>query len=328
MLKHLLPALFLFISMLFFPVSADELHWYKGNTHCHTDRVDGDASPEEVVRWYKEHGYNFLVLSDHDRLTDPSTLSSFVDSNFILIPGEEITSTFEHKGLHVNGINIRSKIERSRGNSAVEILQKSIDAVRAAGGVPQLNHPIRGHAFTDVEIAALKGVNLVEIYNMNKDSNNFGGGGVPSTEQIWDRLLTRGLVFYGIGSDDSHFFKKEFDSNRAHPGKAWIFVRAAHLTPDEIVKAMGKGDFYASDGVILEDVAINDKEYIVKLSEPKGKDFTFTTKFIGENGKVLATVNGLGARYVYKGNERFVRARVESSSGDFAITQPYFLKKR
>lgn len=55
------------------PVSAgtdeDALHWWKGNLHTHTFWSDGDDFPEMVVRWYKEHGYHFLALSDHNRLS-------------------------------------------------------------------------------------------------------------------------------------------------------------------------------------------------------------------------------------------------------------------
>lgn len=42
-----------------------ELSWYRGNTHTHTLWSDGDSLPEVVAAWYKEHGYHFLVLSDH-----------------------------------------------------------------------------------------------------------------------------------------------------------------------------------------------------------------------------------------------------------------------
>src|SRR5262245_1668071 len=31
--------------------------WYKGNTHTHTLNSDGDSTPDEVVRWYRSHGY-------------------------------------------------------------------------------------------------------------------------------------------------------------------------------------------------------------------------------------------------------------------------------
>ena len=31
------------------------MHWYKGNTHTHTLNSDGDSTPDDVVRWYREH---------------------------------------------------------------------------------------------------------------------------------------------------------------------------------------------------------------------------------------------------------------------------------
>ncbi len=50
--------------------AAAQLRWYKGNTHTHTLNSDGDSTPDEVARWYREHGYQFLVLSDHNFLTE------------------------------------------------------------------------------------------------------------------------------------------------------------------------------------------------------------------------------------------------------------------
>ena len=44
--------------------------WFKGNTHTHSWWSDGDSPPEMVVGWYQQHGYNFLVLSDHNTLSD------------------------------------------------------------------------------------------------------------------------------------------------------------------------------------------------------------------------------------------------------------------
>lgn len=43
-------------------------HWYRGNTHTHSLWSDGDAAPEAVVAWYKEHGYDWLAITDHDVL--------------------------------------------------------------------------------------------------------------------------------------------------------------------------------------------------------------------------------------------------------------------
>jgi predicted metal-dependent phosphoesterase TrpH len=46
--------------------AADTNRWWKGNLHTHTLWSDGDDYPEMVVDWYKEHGYNFLAISDHN----------------------------------------------------------------------------------------------------------------------------------------------------------------------------------------------------------------------------------------------------------------------
>ena len=46
----------------------DSTRWYKGNTHAHTFWSDGDEFPGMVADWYKSHGYDFLAISDHDRL--------------------------------------------------------------------------------------------------------------------------------------------------------------------------------------------------------------------------------------------------------------------
>ncbi len=40
--------------------------WWKGNTHAHTWWSDGDTPPELIAKWYKDEGYQFLVLSDHN----------------------------------------------------------------------------------------------------------------------------------------------------------------------------------------------------------------------------------------------------------------------
>lgn len=43
--------------------------WWKGNTHTHSFWSDGQNYPEMIAEWYKQNGYNFLVLSDHNVLS-------------------------------------------------------------------------------------------------------------------------------------------------------------------------------------------------------------------------------------------------------------------
>ncbi len=47
----------------------DSTPFWLGNTHTHSLWSDGDAAPAWISHWYKERGYHFLVLSDHNILS-------------------------------------------------------------------------------------------------------------------------------------------------------------------------------------------------------------------------------------------------------------------
>src|SRR5688572_1524837 len=80
-----------------------EGRWYKGNTHTHTLNSDGDSSPDDVVRWYREHGYHFLVLTDHNFLTATDGLNALhgASGKFLVVKGEEVTDRLNDKSLHI-----------------------------------------------------------------------------------------------------------------------------------------------------------------------------------------------------------------------------------
>ncbi len=44
--------------------------WWKGNLHTHSLWSDGDHYPEIIVDRYKDQGYHFLALSDHNTLSE------------------------------------------------------------------------------------------------------------------------------------------------------------------------------------------------------------------------------------------------------------------
>jgi len=49
---------------------AAEPRWWKGNLHTHSLWSDGDDFPESIADWYKQHGYHFLAMSDHNRMLE------------------------------------------------------------------------------------------------------------------------------------------------------------------------------------------------------------------------------------------------------------------
>ena len=323
MIRRIFLVLVLLLSLSLNTAFSTDFFWYKGNIHCHTSRSDGDTPPIEVAKWYRLNGYHFLAITDHDIVTNG--FSALHGNDFITIPGEEVTDSYKGKPLHVNAINIIKAIKPMHGTSVVSILQNDIDAIITAGGIAQLNHPNWHWAYNNVEISKLKNVKLLEIYNHNKNHNNFGGGNHLSTEEIWDNLLTKGILIYGTASDDAHTYKGKFTSDQLHPGKAWLQVKAPELKAVKIVDALMNGQFYGTTGVILKNVVITDKQYIVDIRQIK--DEKYKTIFIGKGGQVLATGYKLKAVYTFTGNEKYVRSKIISSTGDFAITQPFLIKK-
>lgn len=341
--------------------------WYKGNTHTHTINTDGDSSPIDVARFYRDQGYNFLVLSDHDSLTSVEALNGLFGTSeglatdradvpfhpFLLIPGLEVTAAFSptsaagqaaggrdmaRKEIHVTALNVRAAVARQQGDSPADTLQKNVDAVRAAGGVPIVNHPNFVWSLTADDIKGLRHGSMIEIFNGHMQTHNLGGGDAPSVEDLWDTVLSAGTLLYGVAADDAHFFKTPpMPSAMSAPGRGWVMVRADRFTADSIVAAMERGDFYASTGVELGDYTVSDRSIVVKIAAVSRS--RYRVRFVGKGGRVLKDVSvtptfpnladGGALRpqaepvtYEFKGDEGYVRAKVTDSNGYAAWTQP------
>jgi hypothetical protein len=321
-----------FGTLLFFAAGASQntpapaapaKRWYKGNLHTHTLNSDGDSTPLEVATWYRERGYHFLVLSDHNYLTDVSGLNSVIGGKerFRLIVGEEVTDSFEKKPLHVNGFNLRELVMPQHGATMAATMQSNVNAIRRAGGLPSLNHPNFHWAVTVEDMLAVKELTHFEVYNGHPGVNNPGGGGSPSLEEMWDALLTSGRRIYGIAVDDAHHFKK-FGKEFSNPGHGWIWVRSAALDDQSIVSALESGDFYSSTGVKLRDLRIDSGQIEIDIELASWEKCT--TWFIGPGGKVLGKSFETRPQYRLSPSDTYVRARVESSTGARAWTQPVF----
>jgi hypothetical protein len=300
--------------------------WYKGNTHAHTLESDGDSPPEYVAQWYKDHGYDFLVLTDHNVFTDPATLAHLVDSTFLLVPGEEVTSSFEEASVHVNGLNLPGLVEARRAETLVATIQANVDAIREVEGVPHINHPNFQWSFGAEELAQLENDKLIEIWNGHPTVHNEGGSGAPGLEEIWDILLTGGKRIFGIAVDDAHHFQGEFSADRANPGRGWVSIRASALEPLALMTALEAGHFYASTGVELADVVVSDTRIEIHIEQDR--NFKYTTTFIGSSGQQLGETVENPAIFDLTADVGYVRAKVVDSGGWVAWTQPVFVTGR
>jgi hypothetical protein len=302
-----------------------EWRWFKGNLHTHTINSDGDSAPDAVARWYKEHRYNFLVLTDHDYLTEPEGLNALFAARdkFLLIPGEEVSARHDGKPIHINAFDLSATVLPLGGNSILDTIQKNVDAIRQAGGMPSLNHPNFHWAVRPDELRQVNGLKLFEVYNGHPAVNNWGGGGFESLDEMWDAVLTAGREVYGVAVDDAHHFKS-LGPRYSNPGRGWVMVKARELSARSVLDALESGDFYSSTGVELEEVERMDRGLRLKLSE--ANQTRYTTEFVGAEGKVLSRTFDNPAEYRLKAGEAYVRATVTDSNGNQAWVQPVFAR--
>lgn len=321
-MKRLLLVLFLLTFAASLEGQEPRAQWFRGNTHTHTLNSDGDSTPAEVVAWYREHGYHFVVITDHNYLTEVDGLNALhaAKDKFLVIRGEEVSDSFGKVPIHVNGLEVKELVEPQGGTSVLDTVQRNVDAIRRAAGVPHINHPNFGWAISPEDLEAVENNRLFEIFNGHPQVNNQGGGERPSLEQTWDAILTSGRLVYGIAVDDAHHFKRPWDPDASKPGQGWIWVRARALTSKAILDALEKGEFYASTGVEL--ASLSRSARAIEIEVRQVRDERYRTTFIGAGGRVLATSSANPARYEIRGDEGYVRARVESSNGKVAWVQP------
>jgi hypothetical protein len=304
------------------PDPRPEMRWYKGNTHTHTLNSDGDSTPDEVVRWYREHGYQFLVLTDHNFVTSVEGLNALhgADERFLVIRGEEVSSRGGDKPVHVNGIDVERRVEPQTGSSIPDVLQRTVDAIRSASGVPHINHPNFQWALTAQDLQRVRNNRLFEVFNGHPQVNQEGGGNVPGLEEAWDQILSSGTLLYGIAVDDAHTFKQPGNPRVAGPGRGWVMVRAPSLETRALLESLEKGDFYASTGVVLDDLEATPTTLTVKVKPESTSKYRI--RFIGRGGRILSEVTEPTATYTFAGDEGYVRVKVLESNGRVAWIQP------
>ncbi|MEZ6189312.1 MAG: CehA/McbA family metallohydrolase [Planctomycetota bacterium] len=349
--------------------------WFKGNTHAHA-RIwlplpHGDSGPRRVARWYKEHGYQFLCLSDHDRIGREDRARDLEDEGFVFLPGSEVTSDTRTRLLyqrrnpqaperivHSTALGVDPETwdtdlgqDFGPGDTVAAILARHRAAIEAAGGIAIANHPnFKGQIAAQDVLDA--GVGFFEVYNAYPHAKNFGSGAQPSTEALWDTVLSQGRLLYGVASDDAHHTKtwnarlKRELGIHAPAGGGWIMVRARELTRPALLAALRAGDFYATSGVVLTTVDLDPARGLTvevdlpgtdaelaqphvrgparEVSQPDG----LTLEVVTQGGRVAHVVQGPRLDVDLAGLSGYARVRVtcvRDGRAFYAWTQPVLL---
>lgn len=304
--------------------------WLRGSTHVHA-KPSGDSTVpvDGVIRWYEDHKYDFIVLTDHNRVTAPVNLAGL-----IVIAGSELTHNRNGcEGpagdgtcrIHVNAIGATArplgKLDWTdyHEKDRFTLYARAIDeAVTLGAPIVQINHP-NWHWGMNSELlkaVANRGAQLVEIANSQFQTWNAGDPDHPSVETLWDQVLSAGVMLWGVASDDAHDYEPT-GGGKYPAGGGWVVVRARR-NPQAILDALSAGRFYASTGVTLSRSEVANDELVVEIASEA--NHTYTIEFI-EQGKVVFTRTGLSGRRQIP-RDGYVRAVITRDDGKKAWVQP------
>jgi hypothetical protein len=290
-----------------------EGNWFKGNIHTHTTNSDGNMTPEQVCKRYKDAEYDFLAITDHGIMTDANALSGL---GILMISGEEICAGSSNKGsyYHILGLNLQEDLPL-KDFQREENPQRVIDLIKEQDGLAILAHPYWSELIFE-DLYNLKGYSGVEVYNTTCDYTI--GKGYSNVH--WDDLLNMGKKILGFAVDDAHCLMKHLLP--LDICEAWINVKAASLTVPKIIDSIEKGLFYSSNGPELKDIKI-DRETIEVISSPVKSIAFISNGICGENNSVREGFIE-EARFDIKGSEIYVRIEVTDWKGRKAWSNPIY----
>jgi len=395
--------------------SAGAGRWYRGNLHMHSYWSDGRAFPEQAISMYKERGYDFIGLSDHNIFASdpnhyvlveekesgwPPTVSRRIfdayvaeygdavetrqeggktlvrlktydemrerfeePGKFLLMPAVEITQSLDDVNVHLNYVNLPDVIPFLKGGplgkavdpakwTVPELIRHNAAEVAAMSkamrrpSMLMVNHP--QWVYWDIKPQDLIDSPEVRFFEVCNGGSAFAPPAEApnlSNDTFWDavnafRSLNGAPLLYGVGSDDTHHYL--FLKPKQRLTDAWIMVRSTALTPEALLSAMDSGDYYATTGVYLEDVAFDARRrklsvkvqaapgvqyrirfittkrgfdqtvHMVERPAEKGRGDRTIPVYSEDIGRTVALVDGVKASYRMADDDLYVRARIES----------------
>ena len=292
----------------------------KGGLHCHTTRSDGKGSPREVMLMHKEHGYDFLAITDHRRYNYENYAP---ETGITIIPGMEMDRGLDGMGdygMCYHAVSIGPLKENGNGFDHDQVFdtgtvkdqyefQKVLDFLHANNNLTIYCHPDWSRTPAR-SYENMKGNFAMEIWNSgcvienDMDTNAWG----------WDELLVAGKRIYGVATDDGH----KMDQHCV----GWVMVNSENDVWS-ILKALESGRFYSSTGPEIRLFAIDGDEAVIETSPVREAVFingTRPNRFVrAENGLITS------ARVKLQDKTKYIRATVVDEFGRRAWTNPIFI---
>ncbi|MEJ7595981.1 MAG: hypothetical protein WKF77_31105 [Planctomycetaceae bacterium] len=149
-------------------------HWYRGNMHTHSLWSDGDDYPEMIATWYRDHGYQFLVFTDHNTLHNRERWIDIEKNKGGMKAFEKLTQTFPAEWIQTRETEGRREVRLKEFDAVYERLAKAQEYILIQGEEisDSFNrHPIHMCATNTSELLPpTGGDSIVDVMQRNIDA--------------------------------------------------------------------------------------------------------------------------------------------------------------
>jgi len=321
--------------------------FYKANLHCHTTVSDGSKTPQEIKQMYKDHGYSVVAYTDHDVFAHHDYLS---DDNFLALHGTEIQIDEkpivqkpkpQYKTCHLCFIAIDPDTDKHPWKYQSRFYTPSTSELvgDTSFNENEYSHPrIYSHECINEIIKTARDSGFFVTYNHPswslQDSSDFMyyenlcameitnyscivGGFFDYNPRVYDEMLRDGKKLYCIAADDNHNI-----SNDSFGG--FTVIKADKLEYRSITEALAKGNFYASQGPIINALWYEDSH--VHIECEKAKEIYYSTARTMGYAKRSVDADGVcSADFPVDPFDRYFRITVVDFDNNIANTNAYFV---
>ena len=306
---------------------------YKGNFHMHTQRSwDCEVPPAVALQEYRDKGYDFCAVTDHEVYWDSAELDS---TDFITLPGMEsaflpdeelprwLLDRDRFESLHINllwdmtaGPNgfYHDEVRMRPRDLGLDSWNRYIDFCRGRNQLVIINHP--GWSRMTPEIfMGIHGAFAFELWNHGCVVE----AGCDADTALWDDCLTRGKRIYALTGDDTH----EYGPEHHTCGGGFTMVQTDDFTRRGLIAAIKQGQFYPSTGPRIHDMRIVDNVLQMEFDPAMcvrivGRDF-LGKAFVPQHGNTLTQI-----RWPVKETLKYFRVEIHDGKGGVAWSQPVF----
>ena len=211
---------------------------FKGDTHLHSSRSDGEATPFEVSLAYRSLGFDFIAITDHHKMWPSIEAREKIEAltnYFTVFSGEEVHNK-DMGYFHIvnfggkSSVNTIIETDDNYVTLALEEIKKNTDfpenvcvdacayrifvanEIRRSGGLAVFAHPFwedygEYNAETDDVIFLLKNgyYDALEVLA----GCDYTGNGNNLQEALWGELRAMGAKIPVLGASDTHRITKE-----------------------------------------------------------------------------------------------------------------------